>query len=108
MTEPTLIEAAKNKILLLLVTKGVGWLGHKFIEKVKGNKPSQEELESFFDSGLDEGKARNLLKGFVNDLVKTVEMRFEENELGPDELEPVAGYLTTLGDRLEVTRPSIH
>lgn len=103
MFEPTLIEAAKNKILLLLVTKGAGWLGHKFIEKVKGDKPSLEEVESFFNSGLDEDKARNLLKGFVNDLVKTVEMRFRESELGPEELEPVASYLATLLDRLEVT-----
>lgn len=103
MIEPALVEAAKNKILLLLVTKGAGWLGYKFIEKAKGDKPTPKEVESFFNSGLDEDKARNLLKGFVNDFVKTVEIRFKESELGPDELEPVASYLATLLDRIKVT-----
>lgn len=75
------LEALKTRILLLLVTKGMNWLGGKFVEKVQGDKPSAEEVQRFFDSGLDEDKARDLLKGYVNDLVKSVEARFQESEL---------------------------
>ena len=68
-----LLESLKTKILLLLVTKGTGWLSRIFIEKVQGNKPTPQEIKTFFKAGLDEDKAHDLLKGFVNDLVKGVE-----------------------------------
>ena len=97
------MESIKTKILLGLVTKGMTWLGRKFVEKVRGDEPTTQEVEAFFRSGLDESKAHDLLQGFVNDLVKSVESRFKESELTDSELKPVASYLEILLERLDIT-----
>jgi len=98
-----LLESLKTEILLALVTKGTSWLSQKFVEKVQGNKPTLEEVNAFFQSGLDENKAHDLLQGFVNDLVKGVEIRFKESDLTGVELRPVSDYLEVLLSRLEIT-----
>ena len=89
--------------LLGLVVSGAGWLTKTFVKQVRGEKPTSAEVAAFFDSGIDEDLARGYLREYANRIVGGLRVRFEESELGADELEPAVRYIETIIDRVEVT-----
>lgn len=98
-----ILEAIAREILLALLRHGTGWLKAQFVEKARNAKPTPEEVAAFFESGLDSRKAANLLEGLVNNLLKSLELRFMESGLNENELTPIKIYLEVVMGRLEIT-----